>query len=318
MMLRRPGRVALSTGVLTALLLAGMATPAAAGSSGPGPSLPAAAGACRSAPAPGGHYLGLVARDLPTRTKYLGRFANAVGVRPNLITYFRPFGQPFSVRDACMVARQGALPFIQIEPWAPYTVGSIANGHWDSYLRAYARAVRAYGARIALGFGHEMNGTWYPWAYGHVPAATFVAAWRRIHDIFAAAGATNVIWIWTINRAEHPPRQWWPGRKYVTWVGISGYFRHPFDRWGIIFNSTLASIAKFTNAPVLIAETAVGPWPDRPTMIRSLFAGLTGHPRLLGFTYFDLDKTENWRLEGHPRAVAAFRKFALAYVRRPL
>ena len=53
-------------------------------------------------------------------------------------------------------------------------------------------------------------------------------------------------------------------------------------------------------------------------MIRSLFAGLTGHPRLLGFTYFDLDKTENWRLEGHPRAVAAFRKFALAYVRRPL
>ena len=52
-------------------------------------------------------------------------------------------------------------------------------------------------------------------------------------------------------------------------------------------------------------------------MIRSLFAGLAGHPRLLGFTYFDLDRSENWRLEGDRRAVAAFRKFAPAYVRRP-
>jgi mannan endo-1,4-beta-mannosidase len=318
--MRRVGQVALSASLLWAALLAGTTATAAASISGQGLPRMTAAGSCRSAPTPSGHYLGLIAPDLPPRTKYLNKFANATGVKPNLITYFRHFGQPFSASDACMATGQGALPFIQIEPFAPYSVSGIANGDWDSYLKTYAKAVKAFGAKIALGFGHEMNGTWYPWGFGHVPPATFIAAWRHIHNVFDAAGATNVIWVWTINRAEHPPEQWWPGSKYVTWVGISAYFRHAYDRWGIVMHSTLVSVAKFSTAPVLIAETAVGPWPDRPRMIRSFFAGLTRNPQLLGFTYFDINKarqTEDWRLEGHKGAVAAFKKAAAAYLRLP-
>jgi hypothetical protein len=315
MTMRRLGRITLTTSAILTTLLAATAVTAAASVSSQGAPRLAAAGSCHSAPTPKGHYLGLVGRALPPRTKYLRQFARATRVKPNLITYFRHFGQPFSASDACMITRQHALPFIQIEPFAPYTVSGIANGDWDSYLKTYAKAVKAFGARIALGFGHEMNGTWYPWGAGHVPPATFIAAWRHIHNVFAAAGATNVIWVWTINRAEEPPAQWWPGSKYVTWVGISAYFRHPFDRWAIVFNSTLASVAKFTTRPILIAETGVGPWPDRPKMIRNFFAGLSRHPQLLGFTYFDLNKLENWRLEGHQRAIAAFRKAAPAYLR---
>lgn len=117
-----------------------------------------------------------------------------------------------------------------------------------------------------------------------------------------------------------PPKQWWPGSKYVTWVGIFAYFRHPYDRWAIVFSSTLASVVKFSTAPILIAETAVGPWRDRPRMIRNLFAGLTRHYQLPGFTYFDLNKssqTEDWRLDGHKQADAAFKKGAPAYLRLP-
>jgi mannan endo-1,4-beta-mannosidase len=317
MTMGRPGRAALSVGVLLAVLSAGSTASAAASAGGKGTPRVTAAGSCRSAPAPRGHYLGLVAHDLPPSTTYLSRFTSAAGVRPNLITYFRNFGQPFSASDACVVIRAGALPLIQIEPWAPYTVSGIAHGRWDSYLKTFARAVRAFGARIALGFGHEMNGPWYPWGAGHVPAATFIAAWRHIHHVFAAAGVTNVTWVWTINRAEFPPGRWWPGRKYVTWVGISAYYRHPTDRWSTVFSSTLASVARFSSAPILIAETGVGPWPDRARMIRNLFAGMTRHPRLLGFTYFDLDKSEDWQLEGDRAAVAAFRKDAPAYLKLP-
>jgi hypothetical protein len=55
-------------------------------------------------------------------------------------------------------------------------------------------------------------------------------------------------------------------------------------------------------------------------MIRNLFAGLTRHAQLLGFTYFDLNKssqTEDWRLDGHKEAIAAFKKAAPAYLRLP-
>jgi len=329
MTMRRPGWSSLGTSALAAVLLAGTAATATASTAATATASIAAtatAGAdsramslaattCTSAPRPSGHYLGLVAHDLPPSATYLHRFVRAAGVRPNLITYFQNFGKPFMPSDACMVISRGKLPFIQIEPFRPFTVPSIARGDSDAYLKAYAKAVKAFGARIALGFGHEMNGGWYQWGWGHVPPATFIAAWRHIHNIFAAANVTNVIWVWTINRAVHPPHLWWPGKKYVNWVGISGYYRHPDDRWAHVFNSTLANVAKFSSKPILIAETAVGPFSRRPRMISNFFAGLKRHRKLLGFTWFDLNKSEDWQLEGDKPAVAAFKKAAPSYLR---
>src|ERR1039457_5967324 len=96
MMMRRLGRVTLSTGLLGAVLLTGTTATAAASITSQGTPRVSAAGSCSSAPVPSGHYPGLVARDLPSRTKYLNRFADATGVRPNLITYYQHFGRPFS------------------------------------------------------------------------------------------------------------------------------------------------------------------------------------------------------------------------------
>lgn len=42
---------------------------------------------------------------------------------------------------------------------------------------------------------------WYPWAAnakGNSPAQ-FKAAWRRVHDIFADEGATNVGWVFSVD-----------------------------------------------------------------------------------------------------------------------
>ena len=51
--------------------------------------------------------------------------------------------------------------------------------------------MRAFGEPVALSFGHEMNGDWYPWGTKQTTAASFVAAWRHIYDLFAKAGATT-------------------------------------------------------------------------------------------------------------------------------
>ena len=47
-----------------------------------------------------------------------------------------------------------------------------------------------------------MNAPWYSWGYNHVPASTFIAAWRHIVTLFRQQGADNVTWLWTIQADE--------------------------------------------------------------------------------------------------------------------
>ncbi len=120
---------------------------------------------------------------------------------------------------------------------------AIAAGHYDRYLRAFADAVRSFRHPVVIGFGHEMNATWYSWGYGHVPAATFVAAWRHVVTVFRQQGADNVTWLWTIQadiKGSGPIRGWWPGADYVTWVGIDGYYYRPSDTFGTVFGATIS------------------------------------------------------------------------------
>ena len=95
-----------------------------------------------------------------------------------------------------------------------------------------------------------------------LPAATFVAAWRHIVTLFRARHADNVTWLWTLQADEPgtgPIASWWPGEKYVTWVGIDGYYYRPSETFFSIFGKTIAEVRTFTGLPVLLSEVAVGP-----------------------------------------------------------
>ena len=97
--------------------------------------------------------------------------------------------EPFAVSFARQASqRRGAVPIVQIDPTFA-SVKAIADGNYDDYLKSYAASVGKYGHAVVIGFGHEMNAPWYPWGYRHVPATTFVAAWRHIVSVFRAQGA---------------------------------------------------------------------------------------------------------------------------------
>ena len=193
------------------------------------------------------------------------------------------------------------------------TLASIAAGRSDAYLRSYADAVIAFGHPVILSFAHEMNGTWYSWGDGHTSPATFVAAWRHVVQVFRAAGAANVTWLWTVNSingASSALRQWWPGAAWVNWTGIDGYYFRPTDTFGSVFGTTIAAIRVISSAPLLIAETAVGTTTDRETQIGALFAGVRAE-RLAGVVWFDKAQHaglyhQDWRLEDDADALAAF------------
>jgi len=239
----------------------------------------------------------------------LDTFARAVGTSPTVVEVYRPFGGAFSRALACRISKDGALPLINLSP-RRQSIRAIADGQYDAYLAKYARAVKNFRLPVAISFGHEMNGNWYPWGWKRVQPADFKAAWRHIHEVFTRDGAANVIWVWSVSpkgRLSSAQALWWPGPAYVTWVGLDAYYRKPGSTFNTI-NRCLVSIRQFTDRPVLLTETAVAPGPHAARQVTSLFAGAASHPGVIGFVWFDQNRQERWRLEENPPALKAFRK----------
>jgi hypothetical protein len=265
-------------------------------------------------------YLGVFEPGAPPDYQPVAKFADMAGRKPNLVGYYSGWAEPFNKPFSDLVRKHGSIPFVQIDPRFA-KLPAIASGVYDDYLRSYAISVRNFGHPVVIGFGHEMNASWYPWGYKHVPATTFVAAWRHIVSVFNSEGAKNVTWLWTINQdlpGSGPVASWWPGARYVTWVGIDGYYFKSSDTFDRVFGTTIQQVRKFTSKPILLSETAVGPGTrNQFAMIGNLFSGMQKY-RTLGLVWFDKDQAnfprdssdafrhQDWRIEGNAPAQAAF------------
>lgn len=263
-------------------------------------------------PAPASPLVGIYEPGSPGSWSQVTEFTSATGIEPGIVVYYSPWDDPFAASFAQTAWDHGAYVLVQLQPNG-VTLASVAAGGSDAYLRAYAGAVVAFGHPVILSFGHEMNGTWYSWGEGHTSPATFVAAWRHVVQVFRAAGAANVTWLWTVNSVDGASSsllQWWPGAAWVNWTGIDGYYFRTTDTFGSVFGTTIADIRAFSSAPLLIAETAVGTTTDRESQIDALFSGVRSE-RLAGLVWFDAAQHaglyhQDWRLEDDPAALAAF------------
>lgn len=303
-LIRAPQPTAQSTGFASAVpeAGAGQAQPAAA----PKPVRPASA-----LLHPSGKYFGVEANGAPDSIGPVNAVAVSVGRHPNMIGNYVSWNTPFNTTAATNALNYGALYYMAWEPYG-VTVRSIASGASDTYITSFARAIRDFGRPVALSFGHEMNGHWYPWGTTKATPAQFVAAWRHIHDLFARAGAKNVIWIWNPNDIFPVPdvqlKPYWPGDAYVDWAGITGYFGitgpASFEQ---LFGPTMTEIRQFTNKPFFIAETAVETGPAELDRIQDLISGVKDNSDVLGFIWFNyVKKGVDWTLTDRPKARATF------------
>jgi Glycosyl hydrolase family 26 len=256
-------------------------------------------------------YVGVVLYRPQQRT--LPQFTKLTGVQPSIIEYYVDFHSSLDMVRAALIYRASALPVVQIDPYDT-SLRAIAQGHYDAYLRAQAHAVARFHCPIAVSFGHEMNGNWYSWGFTHVSPVAFITAWRHIWHVFDSGGARNVLWTWTVNRvappAATPLRRWWPGGRYVDWVGIDGYYRGPRYKFANIFGETLREVRSITHDPVLLTETAVTRKGRQAALIRDLFRGARSSG-LSGVVWFNVNASQPWTLAGRPPpAIAEFRKEA--------
>ena len=317
------------------------------------PARPAAAGALATADPPaavaavafppaGRAFVGVMTDTGPYDLGAVDRFAAAAGRAPQVMLFGASWASATFDRALLdRIADRGMMPMLGWEPWdhavdeaardtglparqvdrlrstqPDYRLARITAGDFDGYLRSWAEGVRTLGYPIAIRFAHEMNGDWYPWserANGN-HRGDYVRAWRHVHDVFAAAGATNVTWVWS------PNARWdkttagltglYPGDDYVDWVGVTGYygmgaFTKTYSSFDQIFGPTVAEIRAMTGKPLVVTETAAAENSGhKARWIRETFAALPRYPNLIGLIWFEVDKEQDWRIAGSPAAAA--------------
>ncbi len=250
-------------------------------------------------------------------------FKKSVGRTPNIAKYFQAWYTPFPTAWAKTASQAGALPQLEIEPHGVGVLENIAAGESDDYIREYAQAVKAAGVPVSISFAHEMNGYWYDWGTKNSKPATFVRAWRHVHDIFKEEGATRVVWLWAPNVIYPMPKvklkPYYPGDAYVDWVGVIGYYRNNQKtstfKW--IFKPTIDQIKKFTKKPILLAETGVQTGPGRNAEITDLVTTVAKRKDIIGLIWFNMDKRKaekaDYRLEANKSSLKTFRSLVTKY-----
>lgn len=152
----------------------------------------------------------------------------------------------------------GSMVLLTLEP----------NGGLDAVTTAVAEDVahqlngyNREGVPVIIRFAHEMNGSWYPW--GQQPAQ-YVATFRRVATVVhRVAPGSAMMWApnygggypftlgkyaakpgseaaklldtnhdGKLTQADDPYAPYWPGRKYVDWVGMTIYHFGNTYPWG--------------------------------------------------------------------------------------
>lgn len=231
---------------------------------------------------------------------------------------------PTGLENADVAA--GRIPLIS---WDGTSLDPILSGQHDAMIRSRAEAVVAFGAPVFLRWGWEMNGNWSPHdgtnnndPGKHNGPAKYVDAWRHIHDLFQAEGATNVAWVWAPNGSDVPADNWnhwtqyYPGDGYVDWVGIDAY------NWGN--TRTWSSWMSFTELfqpiysdyedrkPIMIAETAsVEQGGNKAAWISSTRQAIkSAFPSIGAFVWFHTDKEVDWRANSSGSSLTAYKAMA--------
>ncbi|WP_316313565.1 glycoside hydrolase family 26 protein [Clavibacter michiganensis] len=238
------------------------------------------------------------------------------------------FTHPAPISGLQSVAARGADSLITWEPWqggagvdqAAYTNARIIAGDQDAYIRSWGSDLAKYGKTVYLRYGHEMNGNWYPWSDGvnGNASGSYVQAWKHVHDLVVAQGATNVKWVWSPN-VPYPGStdlaSLYPGADQVDVVALDGY------NWGAVagqrwtapadlFGPGIAQLrAVAPGKPLIIGEVASSETGgSKAAWDKDLVAYLQAQPDVLGFVWFDFQKEADWRIDSSAASATALRE----------
>lgn len=278
----------------------------------------------------------------------LDTFAGLVGKRPALVKTFHTIKADFSAQGwhgqlLRKIDAAGGTNFVALDlrwPGAPKgaLLDAINAGHADADLIRLARQFASLRSVVLLSPGWEMNGKWNDYAWQGVEngqesgPAKYVAAWRRMVDIFRREGASNVRWVFApnvgnalTNRATGSSHWNWyanyyPGDHYVDYLGPHGFngssvWGGPYRDFGRLFDGAdadhlLSDLEKrYPSKPIIIGEYATEEvaTQDKGKWVAGAFEIMRRHRNVVGAIWFNMKKEADWRVDSSNSSLGAYR-----------
>jgi hypothetical protein len=219
--------------------------------------------------------------------------------------------------DISTYLRGGHLPMVSWSAAPDTTAAAIASGSQDAVIHAAAEALKHAGGRVFLRPFYEFDQPHGHPRYIGTPGEV-IAAWRRLANIFHAAGARNVRLVWCPMAFDFEggiARSFWPGDAYVNWVGADGY-NFPGKTWHSfrdIFQGAY-HFAYMHGKRMIIAETASpASDPRAPGWMVGAAKWIRHHGYVHAVSYFDSTspKGYNFEVATNSSTLAAFRAWGL-------
>jgi len=199
---------------------------------------------------------------------------------------------------------------------------AVAAGRHDRYLAALARSVAALDRPVLLRYAWGMDSA--SQRTTRSGGAAYVAAWRHVHELFAAQGV-RAFWVWSPNAdafagARGGVDQYWPGDGYVDWVAADGFNRgsctdgSTWRDFGPIFKA-FYSWGAARAKPLMISGTGTVEDPIDPGRKRGWYldaAGVLGRsmPRVRAVVLLDQGGRCDWRPDTSALSMQGFVDFA--------
>ena len=296
---------------LSTLLPPAPAPEAAAAGRAPGPLVPS-----------GGFYVGAYTKHIDgygrqRAQEAMGDLEARLGRRLHINHHFYSWTDVFPSWREPWDIDHDRIPMIS---WNGENTDAIAGGEWDWMISSRAQSIAGLEVPVFIRWFWEMDGNKKQGYISSPPS--YQKAWRRIHDIFRSAGATNAIWVWCPNASAFgngKAMPYYPGAAYVDWVCGDGYNFNPVrpgDKWETfaeIYDGFYGHATKL-GKPIMIGEFGVlerNPG-EKERWFREAHDWIAAHPAVAAAVYFNADSTTNgiyydWRVDTSPSSFEGFR-----------
>jgi len=190
-------------------------------------------------------------------------FESQLGRKLAIDDQYLTFGSRFGTNGEIADFANGRIPMYSWNCGPPNA--AIAAGAYDDTLRSEAVAVKTFAWPVFVRYmwDPDLPSTQLDRTPCYDPATDnadktfsatqFVAAWQRIHTIFAQEGAVNAVWLWSISSVGKNSVAYYPGDAYVDWTGMDAY-DFTSGSFSQTFAPAYASLAGFSK-PIMVSET---------------------------------------------------------------
>lgn len=240
----------------------------------------------------------------------------------------------FPTETVTAMASRGITPMIWWTPMDPNNPlaatysrhKNISDGLYDTYIHRFAKDAAAYGGLVLLRFAHEANSSYFPWSIDNHDNsdASYIKAWRHVHNIFQFRGATNVKWVWNVALEKcsgcNPYDDFYPGDAYVDFMAFSAYnwgaergnWISMYDAYRLVTNR----LSQVSSKPIMVAETgSTEDGGDKAAWIRDGYPTVYQElPLISTIIWTNVDLTNlghpDWRINSSAASLAAYREIA--------